>query len=319
MAWAAGWPMHTGNFAPDPHPAASYEAALDRVAAEWKYEDERVSPRGRTLLLTRGGRTNVVYVLLHGLTASPAQFAALADSLFDSGANVYVPRLPHHAERNGDARILKRINADGLRRFGDSVADVAAGLGDTVVVVGISAGGTVAAWMGEHRAEVFRVVLIAPALAPQVFSGKKQTVLMRLTARAPNITRQSPPDTARPDRNPGYATHALVEMFRLGASVRETAARQPPTAREFVTLLNENDRSVSWDAAVETSRNWEKSGAATRVYAFPKGLRYPHNVWDPNDGSTDPAIVFPVVFGLARGEAPGQAVRHILPVLAHRD
>ena len=100
----------------------------------------------RSILLTRGAPTGRVIVLLHGLTDSPLQFAPLAKRLYADGNNVFVPRMPHHGLRAGGVGALAALSSSGLRNFADSIVYSAAGLGDSVIVVGLSLGGTVAAW-----------------------------------------------------------------------------------------------------------------------------------------------------------------------------
>jgi esterase/lipase len=263
-----------------------------------------VAPGGRTILLTHGVRVPRVDVLLHGFTDSPSQFAELADSLYQRGDNVYVPRLPHHAERSGDARALAGMTAVQLRQTADSAVDVASALGDTVVVVGLSVGGTMAAWMGQHRAEVRRVVLIAPALEAGRVPSRLEGFLINLTERLPNVTRRSAPDTARPDRNPGFATHALAEVLRLGKSVEKSADREPAKAAEFAFMLNDFDRTVSSSGALKVAKEWDARGARVSVYAFPASLGMPHNVLDGREPGGQPALVLPEVIALAEGQPP---------------
>ncbi|HTK54808.1 MAG TPA: alpha/beta fold hydrolase [Gemmatimonadaceae bacterium] len=267
-------------------------------------DDRVVAPGGRTILLTHGMRMPRVDVLLHGFTDSPSQFAELADSLYQRGDNVYVPRLPHHAERSGDARALAGMTAVQLRQTADSAVDLASALGDTVVVVGLSVGGTMAAWMGQHRAEVRRVVLIAPALEAGRVPSRLEGFLINLTERLPNVTRRSAPDTARPDRNPGFATHALAEVLRLGKSVEKSADREPAKAAEFAFMLNDFDRTVSSSGALKVAKEWDAHGARVSVYAFPASLGMPHNVLDGREPGGQPALVLPEVIALTEGQSP---------------
>jgi esterase/lipase len=305
---AAAIPLRSGNLDSHPFPASSYRVAVERVVRQQR-ADERVAPAGRTLLLTHGARTPRVDVLLHGFTDSPQQFAALADSLYQEGDNVYVPRLPHHAERDGDARALAGLKAVELRQTADSAVDVAAALGDTITVLGLSVGGTMAGWIAQHRAEVYRVVMIAPAFEAGRVPSRLAGYLINLTERLPNVTRRSAPDTARPDRNPGFATHALAEVLRLGAAVRSAADRAPPKARELTLLLNDRDRTVKSGAALRLARVWESRGATVSVYAFPASLGLPHNVLDGREALGQPRIVYPALVALAHGAAPGGPLR----------
>ena len=309
LGLAATIPLRSGDLRSHPFPVANYRSAIDQVERRQAADDRVVAPGGRTLLLTHGVRTPRVDVLLHGFTDSPSQFAELADSLFQRGDNVYVPRLPHHAERSGDARALAGMTAVQLRQTADSAADVATALGDTVVVVGLSVGGTMAAWMGQHRAEVRRVVMIAPAFEAGRVPSRLEGLLINLTERLPNVTRRSAPDSARPDRNPGFATHALAEVLRLGKAVEKTADRDPPKAAEFAFMLNDLDRTVSSAGSLKVAREWDAHGARVSVYAFPASLGLPHNVLDGREPGGQPALVLPEVIALTEGESPRGPIR----------
>jgi hypothetical protein len=128
--------------------------------------------------------------------------------------------------------------------------------------------------------------------------------MINLTERLPNVTRRSAPDTARPDRNPGFATHALAEVLRLGAAVRGSAERTAPQAVDFTLLLNDHDRTVKSAAALRLAREWKAHGATVAVYTFPSFLGLPHNVLDGREALGQPQIVYPTLVALARGATP---------------
>ena len=133
---------------PGAHPGApSYADAVARIATQQLQDDSVAVANGRPILLTRGTATPIVYLLLHGFTDAPTQFAAVGAHLFADGANVYIPRLPHHAERTSPLRAISRVRSEELARFADSTTEIARGLGDTIVVVGLSAGGVLAGWI----------------------------------------------------------------------------------------------------------------------------------------------------------------------------
>src|ERR687895_1967129 len=111
-------------------PAPTYEDVVARVARRQAADDSVVAHGGRSVLLTHGRRTSRAYVLLHGFTNSPSQFREVGERLFATGDNVYIPRLPRHAEREAPVRKLGRVNADEFTMFADSIVDVARGLGD---------------------------------------------------------------------------------------------------------------------------------------------------------------------------------------------
>src|SRR6185437_12439288 len=225
---AAILPASAGDVRSHAHPATGYGDAMLR-ARTWMATDSAIAaPGGETLLLSHGARRPRAVVLFHGFTDSPRQFAALADSRYARGDNVFVPRLPHHAERGKDVGELARLTASGLCRTADASVDSATGLGDSVVVLGLSVGGTMAGWAAERRPEVRRAVLVAPAFEVAHVPSLLERPLVNLGAHVPNLTRRAPGDSARPDRDPGFATHGLAQVLRLGMAVRRDAERHAP-------------------------------------------------------------------------------------------
>src|SRR5262249_46006378 len=178
------------------------------------------------------------------------------------------------------------------------------GLGDTVVVAWLSAGGTVAAWIGQYRADVRRVVLIAPALEVTHVPGLLHNAVLRLALRAPNVTRASPRDSTEPDREPRWATHAVAQTLKLGWAVRRAAGERPPASKEMVFLLNAHDRTVSGAPALELARNWSAKGASVQVFELPDTLHLPHDVIDPRHPGSNVGAVYPVLDALVTGGNP---------------
>jgi carboxylesterase len=299
------------SIAPEPAPipaAIEYDTAVARVVARQTADDSVVAYGGRSLLMTHGARAPRVYVLLHGFTDSPEQFETLGRRLFAGGDNVYIPRLPHHAERVAPVRTLGRVRATELAQFADSVIDVARGLGDTVIVAGLSAGGAIAAHAAQTRREVRRVVLIAPAIAAGVLSEREEHAVVAIAARLPEVTRSEKPDTTHPDFVQGLSTHGLAEVLRLGQRVRQRAEEGPPAAPEMIFLLNELDHTVSEDASLALAKSWQEHNAHVVVYRFPKSLNLPHNVLAIADRGGNPDVVLPVIEALVRSTPPPTAV-----------
>jgi esterase/lipase len=291
--------------------ASSYDRAIAMIARRQAGDDSIAVPGARSILLTRGAPTVRAIVLLHGLTDSPRQFEALAYHLYADGNNVFVPRFPQHGLRGGDAGALAALTASQLRAFADSVLSAAGGLGDSVVVLGLSMGGTVAAWIAQQRG-VWRAVLVAPALEPGHIPSILDRPIVGLADRLPNVTRRSPPDVARPDREPGFSTRAAAEILELGNSVLRDATRTAPRTSRLAVLVNANDRTVNESAAEALARSWARDGAASvSVFELPDSLRLPHNIVDPSHGRAMGEAVLALLRELTYGERPSPLVRPI--------
>jgi esterase/lipase len=301
---AAVVPAGAGDMRSHPHPTSGYADAVARAKQIIADDSAVAAPGGESILLVHGRRTPRAVVLLHGFTDSPRQFAALADSLYAMGDNVFVPRLPHHAERGRDARELARLSAADLCRTGDASVDVAAGLGDTVVVAGLSVGGTIAAWTAEHRPEVRRAIVIAPPFEVTHVPAVLEKPIVNLSSHIPNVTRREAPDSARPDRDPGYTTHALAQVLKLGMVVRRDAPRDVPSNAEVLFLVNAHDGTVKTPPVLDLARLWNDRGVPVSVFEFPDSLGLSHNILDPIRRRSDAGAVYPTLEALAHGENP---------------
>jgi alpha-beta hydrolase superfamily lysophospholipase len=258
--------------------------------------------------MTHGHRTARVVVLFHGLTNSPRQYEHLGDILYEAGDNVYIPRLPHHAERDGNAKTLASLTAEELRACADSAVDAAQGLGDSVVVAGVSAGGTVAAWVAQNRPDVGRAMIVAPLLGIGRVPSFLDAPLMNLALHIPNLTRNDSPDSLRPDRELGVSTHAIAEVLRLGVAVREAADSTAPRTRDIIFVMNANDHTVKRSPAVALARRWAMHGTAAVVYMFPRSLGLPHDIAEEAHPNANPGLVYPTLQALIHGEPAHSAL-----------
>jgi carboxylesterase len=291
-------PIDTHTIPAEPHPLADYAGAVSQYQAAIERDRSNVMAEGASLIFVHGARTPRSVLLIHGLTNSPRQFRELAQQLHDRGYNVIVPRLPLHGLISADVSALRDITVERYRAFADSAVDVAHGLGDTVLVVGLSAGGNVAAWIAQHRADVARVVVIAPAITLARIPRLLAAPAMNVMERAPNLTLHQTPDTLRAHAYFGVSTRALGETLRFGAMVMEDAARETPLVHDLTLVVNDNDRTISEGSALELMRRWQSHGITPRLHRFDRSLRLPHDVIDVSQRCGVPGVVYPVVIAL---------------------
>src|SRR5579884_411288 len=151
----------------------TYASAQARLAwFERRDRHAEVAETGRTLVFDHGGRTKRATLLLHGLSAGPRQFSAIAAALHERGQNVFVPRLPRHGHRNRLSEALATLNAAQLEACAADALAVARGLGQQVTVAGFSLGGLLSAYVGQFEC-VDGVVAVSPflgiAAVPNIF------------------------------------------------------------------------------------------------------------------------------------------------------
>jgi len=161
-----------------------------------------------------------------------------------------------------------------------------------------------AAWAAEHRPEVRRAVMIAPAFEVTHVPSMLEKTLSNIGNHVPNMTRRAAPDSTRPDRDPGIATRGLAQVLRLGIAVRRDADRFTPYQAEMLFLVNENDHTVKTAPVLDVAREWNRRGAPVSVYEFPDSLELPHNVVDPLQRRPNASAVYPTLQALAHGQQP---------------
>lgn len=111
----------------------------------------------------RGGSATGV-VVLHGFTGNPSSMRGVAEAMIAAGHHLELPRLPGHGTTIDD--MVTTGWADWFaeaRRAVDVIGDRV----DRVVLVGQSAGGTLALAAAFDRPEVAGVVCINPATCPR--------------------------------------------------------------------------------------------------------------------------------------------------------
>ena len=306
FALTAFLPTNTDALVSHPHPATDYDAAVTRARLVER-GDSIATPSGRSVLRVHGHRTPRAFVLFHGLTNSPYQFRDLADSIYAAGDNVFVPRLPWHALPNGAQRELARMRATALRDVADTSVDIASGLGDTVIVFGLSLGGTMAAWVAQHR-PVGRVVIAAPALGVSHVTAALETPLMNLALRLPNYSHDDPADPLRPDRMPGWCSRGIAQMMELGLAARRGASDRAPRTHAIRMLVNAHDQTVSRTLIDDLVASWRGKGTPVETYELSDTLRLRHDLVDPTERGAKPSVTEPVILTLLydrRAAEPG--------------
>lgn len=298
-------PIDTSSLPSAPTPAPGHETSVARFAVVERAERDSTMDDARSVLLDHGTRTPRVVVLVHGFTNSPRQFRELGRLLYERGYNVLIPRLPEHGLRAGDVGALRSITAERYRDFADRAIDDAHGLGDSVMVIGLSAGGDVAIWIAQHRADVTRVVVIAPAISLARVPSPFDAPVMNLMMRVPNLTFHQAPDTLRPHAYFGVSTRAVGQTLRFGASVLRDVERGGPAVRDLALVLNGNDHTIDAAPVLRMAGLWrDRDGVRTALYRFDALLRLPHDVIDVTQRCGMPEVVYPVLVALLEARAP---------------
>ena len=237
-----------------PHPAASQEQALAKLAAIQEAEGPDIAPACRTQLLRPQGPPRGTIVVWHGFTACPAQFAEVSELLCAEGFFVLIGRLPHHgqADRLGD--VLKDLTAEEIVEFAHRCIDIAAGLPGPLYEVGLSAGGALACFMGAERSEVDRLVAISPFVEPKSVPGVLGRFLVRVRSWLPRIWLWWDPVRKQdlgifPHMYPGFPLSALLSFMHIGEYLQGGQAVLAHPLERAVLVTNPGDFAIHRGAA----------------------------------------------------------------------
>lgn len=300
---SAGLNTHTDN------PASTYDMALADLAKLQVQDDETINPLCCTQLLTHGRKMQHAIVLIHGITNCPQQFVELAPQFYQRGYNVLIPRMPHNGLTDRMTNDLKNLTAEELRDACNAYVDIAHGLGEHVTLLGLSAGGTMAAWVAQHRADVDEVVLVAPMMGIGSLGPRLTILLMTLFLALPNISTQRifPFQDGPTHSYLGYSSRALVEVMRLAASVYLTAGETSPAVQSVTLVTNAGDTAVNNRITWRLISRWRDKGLEQlEAYEFGRTHHLIHDIIDPEQRQQQTALVYPILLDLITHERIAQ-------------
>ena len=208
-------------------------------------------------------KTPLSIIYLHGFSATRQETAPLCDELAAKlGANLYYARLTGHG-RTGPAMVEATVN-DWLNDTLEAL-EIGKRLGDRVIVVGTSNGGTLATWLaGQPNTEaVLAYVLISPNFGPrdpksEILTWPWATHLAQLFlgpeyGSIPVNSQQKKYWTNR------YPSTALVTMMALVKYVRESDLGS--IKKPVLVVYSPNDKVVN---AREIERRYAQFGSAVK-------------------------------------------------------
>jgi alpha-beta hydrolase superfamily lysophospholipase len=208
--------------------------------------------------------TPLAVVYLHGFSASRVETAPLADSVAAAlGANLFYTRLTGHG-RDGPA--MADASVEAWLDDADEALRAGAALGERVVLVGSSTGGTLALWAAvasPWRDRLAALVLLSPNLGP---ADARSRILLwpwgGLLARVVvGPTRSFTPVNEAQARGwtTSYPTRALLPMMALVDAVDEELLERvrAPT----LLLHSPHDRVLDVEAMLQ---GYEALGSAVK-------------------------------------------------------
>lgn len=290
-----------------PQPLSSYQAATERIDQLMQQDPSNLHPLSRSIFLSHGKRTRFSMVWFHGYTSSPAQFAVLAKECHRIGFNVYVPRLPRHGEADPLSQATRALTAEELARATDEAIDIAHGLGEEVMIGGLSMGGVLTAWAAQQRG-VHKAVIISPALSVKNLPTSLVKPLAFVIRTMPDKMRWWNKDLKDKYDKPDYqykwhSMHGLAAILRLSFLVETLSMKSAPKTRSTWMVLNKNDKAVNYDHCQKIVDNWKKHADGNVFqHTFAQELELDHDLIDPSSPRQKIDLVYPIIMKIITGE-----------------
>lgn len=112
---------------------------------------------------------------LHGFTGNPSSMRGFAEAMAAAGFHVELPRLPGHGTTLDD--MMTTTWADWTGAVEQAYAALVSRAG-SIVVAGLSMGGSLALWTALHHPEVAGLVCVNPATEPPAFDVRSMLAEM---------------------------------------------------------------------------------------------------------------------------------------------
>lgn len=140
------------------------ELALSLADTEYHHpecEQAGTGPDQRSFCFHHQKITSKSFLLIHGFTACPYEMRELGEELYRQGHNVYGVRLAGHGTTVAD---FAKAGASDWKKSAQQGLEISSLLGERVIVIGESMGGTLAAILGRDFPDlIVKLVLCAPA------------------------------------------------------------------------------------------------------------------------------------------------------------
>ncbi len=302
--------MPSRKFVSQPAPIRTYLEAAKKIKTMQSREIDTTGfdPRLKTIFLAHGRKTKRAVLWLHGYTEAPLQFKPLAELCFKKGYNVLVPCMPHHGLQDRLTTEISKVTALEQKQFADKMVDFMQGLGEDVIVGGLSMGGTMSAWIAQQRPDVAVVIIISATMGYNVIPTPLTRIATLAFLALPNMRQWWNKDKKDTLLDPwfGYPhryTHSLVQLLNLGYQVSMFAKTEPPAAKKVWMVINDHDHDVNNTMKQMLVDSWKKSGARNvSIYHFPEKLGLDHDSIGFEHSKDNPRFAYPVLMKMVEGK-----------------
>lgn len=227
---------------------------------------------------SRKEKTKYAFLYLHGFGASRQEGAPVHEHLARQfGANLFLARLDEHGVEEGDQNLLE-LTADSYVESAEWAYQIAKQLGDTVVILGTSAGGALGLFLASRHPEIKALVTWSPCI--RLFTGLSGVLAGPWGLQLARLLRGGEHNDwtfRKPEMVHYWTNHQRFEGITQFAAFLENAM-VPATFQKvncpvFVGYYYKNemeqDRVVSVEAMLEMLQQLGTPPSQKRAIAFP--------------------------------------------------
>lgn len=289
-------------------------ATLDELVAFLQARDaaEPAVAAAMRSQIYRGAPGAGAVVLLHGLTASPPAWRAVAEALAARGRTVVVPRLLLHGYADRMTTALRAVRAQALIDDVAAIVQATAEVGEPLTIAGHSLGATLALDAAARGPAGARVVAVAPFLGLPGVPHELHPLLCGVLPLFGDVFLWWNPvvrERLAPEHGyPRYPLAALQAGLTIADRVRADA-RRAPAVRAIDIVINDAETSVNNRTARHLADDWRRAGASVAVHRL-RGLVWSHDIIEPERPQARRALAT-LVDILESDHAPADRQHHI--------
>jgi carboxylesterase len=224
------------------------------------------------------GSTDVGVLVLHGFTGNPSSMRGVADYFANAGYTVELPRLPGHGTTIED--MLTTSWHDWSSHAESVYEDLAARVGQ-VVVIGLSMGGTLTAWLATRHA-LGGIVTINGALEPM--HPDFRSMIEQMVASGGTVIPGIGSDIAEPGVvESAYAETPLVPLLSMSDAGSEMVNNLGSITCPALVMYSPQDHVVPTTAAAYFA---ERVGGPVEVVTLDRSFHVATMDYDKDEINT---------------------------------
>ncbi len=285
--------------------SGDYSKAVSKIQEVKNQDDSKISNECKSDFLDAGKKTEKVIILFHGFTNCPAQFSILKQDIAALGYNVYIPRLPKHGYKDVMTEDFKNLEGARLTAKVSESIDIATGLGDQIIILGISGSAVLTNWALYNEPEVDEAISISPLIVPVYFQPWNVRPFTKFIQTIPNIfiwwdseaknQRTEGPMYAYPR----FSTRAMGEFLEIGIDLDKDLVRNKNqkkvdlSGKKLYLVTTSGDTAINNEAVYDHALYWrDQEGLTVKEFEFESSLGLSHDTIDPNNPQANPEVTY---------------------------